>query len=401
MKRITLVMMVFILLVLAGCRKVDYTLIDQPAYLRVFNDLNYAQSMDAKDSKYPSLCMIINPVLDAGGMPTGGEVVGDFLDKRDTYAPPYPSHVGNSTSVQNPEYPGKEDVLVGPILNGFDLSSWAQVRSGKLRIMFFYRPFNTTPFFELDDRLKHDVLVDTTLTLTAKEVYTLHVLQKDFLTKQTGLLLRQENFHKLPLSDTMAYVNFYNYSAKGFWQADYSLKNQDVSLRSFKYGVKDTMNIFLTLYKGQTTPDKSPFIKNFRGNYLGTMIRNADAGSVNPYYDFPLWADTSADGIRTDIWERLEFLVQGLDISDHPYISGGLSNTYANYAAAYCLLNGKVQIGGSSPLGSGVPLPNLLVSLHSGIDNPRTFATVSTIEIVNSHIYLTTIQRKYPGPVYR
>lgn len=388
------------LLVFTGCRKVDYTLIDQPAYLRVFNDLNYAQSMDAKDTKYPSLCMIINPVLDAGGMPTGGEIVGDFLDKRDPYAPPYPSHVGNSTSVQNPEYPGKEDVLVGPILNGFDLSSWAQMPSGKLRIMFLYRPFNTTPFFQLDEKLKHDVLVDTTITLTAKEVYTLHVLQKDFVTKKTGILLRQENFHKLPLSDTMAYVNFYNYSAKGFWQADYSLKPQAASLRSFKYGVKDTMNIFLTLYKGQANPASASFIQNYRGKYLGTVMRDPDANTVSPYYDFPLWADVGSNGIRTDIWQRLEFLVQGLDISDNPYGQSSVSNTYANYAAAYCLLNGKVQIGGGSPLSSGVPLPNLLVSLHSGTDNPRTFATVSTVEIVNSYVYLTTIQRKYPAPVY-
>lgn len=98
--------------------------------------------------------MFINPVVDASGMPVSAEIVGDFLDQRDAYAPPYPSHIGNSTSVNNPEYPGKENVLVGPILNGFDLSSWAQVPSGKVRIMFAYRPKNTVPFFQLESHLK-------------------------------------------------------------------------------------------------------------------------------------------------------------------------------------------------------------------------------------------------------
>jgi len=40
------------------------------------------------------------------------------------------------------------------------------------------------------------------------------------------------------------------------------------------------------------------------------------------------------------------------------------------------------------------------VNIHSGKDNPKTFATVNTIEVVNGRIYLTTIQRKYAPPIY-
>ena len=114
-----------LLLFASGCVKVEYSKINDPAYLRVFNNLNYIQTLGSKDNKVPFFCMFINPVVDADGMPVSAEIVGDFLDQRDAYAPPYPSHVGSSISVNNPEYPGKENVLVGPILNGFDLSSWA------------------------------------------------------------------------------------------------------------------------------------------------------------------------------------------------------------------------------------------------------------------------------------
>lgn len=391
-----------IALLTIGCRKSEYTKIASPAYLRVFNDLNYVQNMDSKDGKYPSLCMIINPVTDASGAPSGGEIVGDFLDKRAPYAPPYPSHIGNSNTVHNPEYPGKEDVLVGPVLNGFDLSSWAQVPSGKLRIMFLYRTYNTVPFFKLEEKLKRDVLLDTTIDLSAGEVYTLHVLEKDFVTKQRGMLLRQENFHKQPMSDSITYVNFYNYSSKGFWQADQQLKPDRDILKSFRSGIRDSMNLYLTLFQTQENPATGPFLRQYKNIYLGQLLRNLQNELPTPYYSFPLWADATSDRIRTDIWQRFEFVAPGIDVQNNPYngAQSGRSITFGNFGAINCLLNGDVGVGGLSYIANGLMLPNLLVTIHSGKDNPRTFATVNTIEVVNSSVYLTTIQRKYPPPVY-
>lgn len=400
---LALIPAVILLAFVAGCNKIEYTKIDDPAYLRVFNDLNYAQNLTNKNSKYPSLVMIIDPVLDGSGMPTGGAIVGDYLDKRDPYAPPYPSHAGNSSSVQNPEYPGKESVLVGPILNGFDLSSWAQIPSGRHRFMFLYRPYNSIPFFQLDQSLKRDVVADTTIDFGAKEVYTMHVLQKDFNTQKNGVLLRQENFHKLPLSDSLAYVNFYNYSSKGFVEADYSLKPGNFTLRTFKSGVRENMNIFLTLYEGQAAPVSATILPNFYGKYLGTLTRNTESNAVATYYAYPLWASRNANGIRTDIWQRIEFLAPGLDVFDNSYRSANSGGplTYGNYASMNCILNGKVDINGGSYLSNGYMQPNMLVNVHSGVNNPQTFATVSTVEIVNSNVYLTTVQRKYPVPIYK
>lgn len=381
----------------SGCVKVEYSNINQPAYLRVFNNINYIQSLGSKDNKVPYFCMLINPVVDANGMPTGAEIVGDFLDQREAYAPPYPSHIGTSTSVNNPEYPGKENVLVGPILNGFDLSSWAQVPSGKIRIMFAYRPKNTVPFFQLENHLKKDIMIDTTIELTHKEVYTLHLLQKDFVTKRTGILLRQENFHKLQLSDSLAYVNFYNMSAKGFWEADASLKPENWMMRSFQGGMKDEMNVFLSLYETETNLDHNgPTVPGFKGKYLANVKLNTETPTVSPYASFPLWAGKTANGISTDIWQRFDFFVPGMDITNNPFYAGSISNG-GNWVSVNCLFNGQVRLTSND---NGTVLPNLLVNIHSGKNNPATFATVNTIEVVNGRVYLTTIQRKYAPPIY-
>ncbi|ULT26714.1 hypothetical protein KUH03_07730 [Sphingobacterium sp. E70] len=44
--------------------------------------------------------------------------------------------------------------------------------------------------------------------------------------------------------------------------------------------------------------------------------------------------------------------------------------------------------------------PGLTVNVHSGTANPRTFGVVNSIEVVNGNAFLTTVQRKYPQPIY-
>src|SRR5690606_34269024 len=115
--------------------------------------------------------------------------------------------------------------------------------SGELRVLFLYRPKNEIPYFRLEDHLQNDVVVDTTINLQAGEVYTLHVLQKEFATNRIGTLLRQENFHKIPLSDSLVYVNFYNYSASGFAEADESLK-PTIRGQLNQAGISEEANVF-------------------------------------------------------------------------------------------------------------------------------------------------------------
>jgi hypothetical protein len=263
--------------------------------------------------------------------------------------------------------------------------------------MFAYRPKNTVPFFQLEARLKTDILIDTTIELSSKEVYTLHLLQRDFNTKESGVLLRQENFHKLPLSDSLAYVNFYNMSAKGYWEADKQVKEEDFRLRSFQEGIRDEMNIYLSLFQSQAQLDHAgPTITGYKGKYLANVRRNTTTAVVSPYVSFPVWASSSANGITTDMWQRFDFFSPGMDISNNPFYDSTIG-TGSNWAAVNCLLNGKVDLASND---NGAVLPNLLVNIHSGINNPKTFATVNTIEVVNGKVYLTTIQRKYAPPLY-
>lgn len=383
-----------LLLVMSSCSKVEYAKIDDPAYLRVFNNLNYTIGLDNKDEQVPFLTMLIDPEMDGNGMPVSAKIKGDFLNQRDPYAPPYPSHIGSSVSYKNPEYPGKENVLVGPVLNGFDLSSWAQIPSGKHRVVFMFRPENATPFFNLDAKYKHDVLIDTTIVLDTREVYTLHVLQKNFTTKKNGVYLRKENFHKLSLSDSLVYVNFYNMSAKGFQEADNKLKSGYKNSKALGNGIRDNMQIFYTLYKNE--PDMTKPIPGFKGKYLGPLVRNSEVLEVSPYYSFPLFADGTSDGIRTNIWQQIDLLAPGINPSDNPYPAFQY-NTDGNWAPISFLLNGKQPVAGNNNYAT---LPNMIVNIHSGTYNPRSFATVNTVEVVNGNVYLTTIQRKYAPPIY-
>lgn len=379
---------------IAGCSKVEYEKVDDPVYLRVFNSLNYFIGPDNKDEQVPFLTMLIDPVLDANGMPVSAAIKGDFLDKRDPYAPPYPSHVGNSNSVNNPEYPGKENVLVGPVVNGFDLSSWAQIPAGKHRIMFLYRPKNAIPFFNLDEKLKRNVVVDTTLVLDSREIYTLQVLQKDFDKKTKGVYLRKENFHKLPLSDNEVYVNFYNLSSKGFWQADASKKEGSFVRGAIQFGVKDQMNVYLSLYHKNNILSPVP---GFKGKFFAEMSRNLD-GKTAPYSSFPLFADPLSNGITTDVWQRLDFLTPAMDLAGIPYGIGDI-RTDNNWVPISFYSNGKIPVDVSNE-GNADLLPNMIVNIHSGQYNPRSFGTVNTVEIINGFSYLMTVQRKYAPPVY-
>jgi len=434
MKRSLIILSIFYM---SACQKIEYTSMDSPAYLRVFNSLNKLHVLETKGDTLSYLCMLINPQFNAEGIPVGGEVVGDFLDRRANYAPPYPVHIGASTSVHNPEYPGKESVLAAPVLNGFDLSSWAQVPSGELRFVFMYRPRNTLPFFDLEDRYKRDVLVDTTLRLEAGEVYTMHTLLKDFNTKETGVLLRQETFHKQSLSDSLVYVNFYNYSAKGFVDAPNNLKVPAGTnrLNLFEEGIRDTMNIYLSLLVDQGysysagdrhyadgvmfSAEPKP-LDGYRFQFLGTMRHDGFSGRPAPYQSFPLWVRDSDDGINTDLWQRFHLLAPGLAIDHHPFeeyaayassetpTSGGvLGTTGGRFAAINCLVdNMKIYVREVCPncnqsfYHAGANLPNLVVNTHSGIHNPRSFATVNTFEVINGQVYLTTIQRRYAAPIY-
>lgn len=391
----------------AACSKIEYTQMESPAYLRVFNNMIYAKDMGTRDNLYPMFTMLIEPQFDAQGKIIEAETIGDFLDMRDPYAPPYPSHIGNSLNPYNPEYPGKESVLVAPIVNGFDLSSWAQVPSGKKRVLFVYRPKTEVPFFQLEERLRSTVFADETLDLQQGEVYTLHLLLKDFLSKETGLLLRQEDFHKKNLADSLSYVNFYNMSAQHYANSPLESKFHYQGDGFFRYGIRDTMAVHLSLLqtneKGQTQG-----IAKFDRTYLTTLVRNTESRQVSNYHAFPTFPKHGIDSIYSNTWQRIDFrhptmqwLAVPVDLvdpeayySEYPAFGNG-----GYYAFMACYKDGRTALPRDANYGK--EFPNLLVNTHSGTHNPRTFSTVNTVEIVNNRAFLTTVQRVYAPPIYQ
>lgn len=382
-----------IIMILLSCRKTEFADIPNPAYIRVFNCLDKSVTLDNKDAPQPFLVMLIDPEFDSEGTPVSASVTGDFLDVRDAWARPYPD-AGN-TSVYQKEYPGAAKVVPAPFLNGYDLSSWAQITSGKRRIVFYARPLNTTSFFDLDKGLRRYKLLDTVINLREKEVYTMHFLEKDYLTRANMLYVRNENFVKQPLSDSLVYVNFYNLSSDGYYEHGPNKRSGELDA----YKLVDTANVYLTLRKqpNAATADATIAIPGFTALPFGNMMRSLD-GKVTRYYDFPLYADTSSNRIFPgNTAQFFEFYKPGLTPGNAPV---GNQNIRGNYLGL--LVGPTTGRGGnehSLPVMADIR-SGLIVTERSGIYNPRYFATVNTVEYINTRIYITTIQRKFAPPVY-
>ncbi|GGH69922.1 hypothetical protein HNQ91_002909 [Filimonas zeae] len=377
----------------AGCRKTDFAEVSSPAYLRVFNSLRFSATLDNKDAPQPFLTMLIDPQLDANGIPESAATTGDFLETRDQWARPYPD-AANTTLYQK-EFPGTAKTIAAPILNGYDLSSWAQVPSGKHRVMFFSRPQNTTPFFNLDKNQRGDVMADTMIDLQEREVYTMQVLEQDYQTKKNIVYLRNETFVKQSLSDSLVYVNFYNLSSNGFYQYSPNVLPGNVLARD---KILDTMNIFYSLYKYVST-STSTAIKGSEYAPMGTIVRSQES-VVNPYRSFPLFADTGTNRIYTgNVAQLFQFMKPGFT----PDKSGLLQSLPLGYYLGVSVgsvgdnVNAKanIMVKASADVRSG-----LIISERSGVYNPRSFATVNTIEYINRKVYITTIQRRFDPPVY-
>lgn len=384
--------LLFLLVLSAGtaCRKTEFTTISNPAYLRVFNNLDYNITIDNKDAPLPFLTFLMDPEMNADGAPVKSLVTGDFLDKRATWARPYPD-AANTATFQT-EYPGTAKVLAGPILNGYDLSSWAQIPSGKHRILFLSRPLSTVPFYELSNDLRKTVLIDTVVDFTAGEVYTMHVLEQEAIHKTAGIYVRNETFVKQPVSDSLVYVNFYNLSSEGYFQYGKLADNDNRA----NVKIRDTMNVFYTL-NSMKDPNLAKPVSGYTGVYMTPLIRSLVA-KVSPYYSFPLFPDTSSNRIFTGNTTQLfTFLAPGYTPENNPFYQYS-GDSYGRFS--------ELSVGPTSPsfdVAFKIPadlLTGMIVSIRSGTYLNRSFATVNTIEYVNGRFFLMTIQRKYEPPVY-
>ena len=375
----------FLAISMSSCTKVELEKMDDPAYLRVFNTLRFRMTLENKQLGLSVITMLVDPEFNAEGEPISAGIVGDYLITRNLYAAPYPSFIGNSVNKYNPEYPGKEIVMSGPILNGFDLSSWAQVPSGKHRFAFYIRPRSEVSFFKLDKRYREKPIVDTVINLDAKEVYTMQVLQEDFQKKTFTSILRQENFHKQAFADSLVYVNFYNYSARGFFAGSGGEKPEPrLSFHSFIGGIPDNMNVYYSLYD---VPEGEPgkVIPSHELVYMTNLRRKLDDPKPSKYFSMPL-RKAGDTNMQSNLAQVFNLGRPWVDV--HTYDASTVRIT--------CFKNGL----GPTPWAIGTLLPSMIVTTHSGIHNPRSFGTVNSLEIINNDAYLTTIQRVYEKPIY-
>jgi hypothetical protein len=185
---------------------------EKPAYLRIFNDIPYTLDATSKGQPLPFLTFLLDPETEGKGIPRRAEIMGDFLATRQIYSLSYPINAGNINAVVNYDYPGKTTVRSAPPINGLDLSAWAQIPSGKHRVVFVTRPFTDTPFIQLPAKARQNILIDTTIDFEAGEVYTMETLAKDIDRSIYGLYLRKESFIHEKFDDDKIYASFYNLS---------------------------------------------------------------------------------------------------------------------------------------------------------------------------------------------
>lgn len=418
MKMKNIVLIAGIVLGLASCSKTTYNSIANPAYFRVFNSLNYTVDITTKDQPQPFLAMVVDPEFDKSGVVTGGKLLGDFLDKRGPFAAPFP--VG-SPDYKTHEYPGTAKVLVGPVLNGINLSSWAQIPSGKHRLVFYIRPVNSTPFFSLDARDRQLVMVDSTVDLTAGEVYTMEVLQKTTKARPpvpVELYVRTEQFTKTPFNDTLLYVNFYNLSAEGYAAANPNPidPNYYTTASNMTPAFGDTMNLTYSLYKDDlpyplniSSHVGTDLINGYNLVWLGSVVRS-HSDKVAPYYSIPMFAATdTTGGILSTQWEMFVLTAPGYSATAGQQPFPGLGPVGASPAYGIIGCSNLANDGKYSTITppfdinysylASTWLPNLINYTASGTHKQQSFATISSIEIINGFVYMTSVQRTYPPPV--
>ncbi|PUZ29396.1 hypothetical protein DCC81_08090 [Chitinophaga parva] len=400
-------------MILAGCKKyAEGPLVPKAAYIRVFNDM--PQGIDPLHTGQPNpfLTFLMDPHTDAQGVADTGAIVGDFMATRELYSLSYPINEANNsighTTVDergqivqvdltpvNMEYPGNAHVLTAPAINGFDLSAWAAVPSGKHRILFVSRPKSNLYFSQLSVAIRQRVLIDTVVDLQPGEVYTMEAVSRDLDNGQYGLYIRREAFTHQAFEENKLYVGFVNLSG--------------AEPLTSKYGFTNRFSDRTTIYATYNIYDD-----------IGNM---GQAGNV-AYIPYPGYNQAYYTTLQT----RMDTSIAYLSLPMLPQSSFFLQDSVRSY------MNGLTSAGGGS-LGYGT-LPHVFFNLHDANNvtpdftlrcsaDPRTFnrydpyvtiaplytpnlnllvntgskwqaySTVNIMEMVYDRVYMMQIQRGF------
>lgn len=286
----------FLLLLVAfstGCKKYDIIpSFKDPAYIRVFNDLQSPVDVFHSQQAAPFLTFLMDPKTDAAGLPVDAGIICDNLGTRQLFSLSYSINeanssvgnilVGSNNSFLPPilypvnyEYPGNAAVLTASFINGFDLSAWGQIPSGKHRIMFVVRPQNNIGFKDLSAAIRSDILLDTTVNFEKGEVYTLEVVSRDLDNSKYGLYIRQEQFIHQAFEDDKIYVGFTNLSGKTPFSGKYGT--------GFFFSDKININYSCNIFNDANSLNSYFFytqLPGYNNNYYTTLITKMSFAAV-------------------------------------------------------------------------------------------------------------------------
>jgi hypothetical protein len=424
-----------VLILLSGCYKYkDAPQLSSPAYLRVFNSIP-SQVNALTASRQHFLCFLFDPAFDAAGAPAGGAVVGDWLQTRELFSLSYPIDAGtalnagngnsdpfgtsNYVTNTNYEYPGKMHVLTAPSMNGLDLSSWAQVPSGKHRILFVVRPQSNTSFGELGSSLRKTILIDTTVNLTAGEVYTLDAVITNPDSNYFGAYIRQEQFIHQSFDTGRLYAAFYNLSGKpSFLSGNFNYPDfwnyPDTLAINYTYRVFDDLFSPVPRSGAGDVPAPARPLAGNNNVYFGTTIRGRDDLSV--YTPLPFlpgsyffdqksvlrtyWENNSSTGTGTLPFVSFNFLSANPQqaqsgFSSYPTLLCTADPATFNTFDPDVVNNSLADIAlGTQYPGKYIYQPNLNLVVQSG-GAVNIFPTINLFEIIYNRIYLMQLQREF------
>jgi hypothetical protein len=393
------------LILFSSCKKyAELSPINQPAYLRVFNDLNYV--LGPANSSQPSneITFLFDPVIDKAGLPTGASIIGDYITVRNVFAASYPANAGNLAVTKQSEWPGSVTTLTAPTINGLDLSSWAQVPSGRHRIMLMGRSQADTPFVNLPASGRTSIIADTTVDLSAGEVYTLEAVLLDGAVNSTGAYIRKESFTKTPFSTLNNYMSFYELSARNLNPSNITTYYLDQN--NFPVIVQGTpfyapLDLYYSVYtpvcantsaSGQVTYSCVFQTPTANKDYLRTLSRSF--ATQAPYDSIPM----------PPLSQFLNPDNSFATPSSRPWVSVGVHEALGT--------SGSINFGvdtlawASRTGGYGVVVENPAFLFPQGLTlatgNGREisiYPTVSIIEIINNNPYMIQLHRTFDAPI--
>lgn len=394
------------IVVFCSCKKYpELTPLYQPAYLRVFNDLNYVLGPANSSAPSNEITFLFDPVFDKAGLPTGASLIGDYITVRELFSSSYPANAGNIGVTRQPEWPGAATVLTAPTINGLDLSSWAQVPSGRHRILLMGRPQTDTPFVNLPASGRTTIIADTTVDLSAGEVYTMEAALFDEATNLTKAYIRKENFTRTTFTTRNNYLSFYNLTARNLDPGQVTTYYTAPNGIPYIYAgtpFYTPFDLYYTVYTPVCANTSATGTITYNCGFITPTANHAYFRTVNssfaveaPYDSIPLPPlsqflnpDSTFTALTNRPWVSLALQEE---VGASSSINFGVDSTaWANFFPPYYSQN------------VGLPAFTFSQGLTIATSNSKEitiYPSINIIEFINNHPYVIQLHRTFDAPI--